>query len=116
LPHPPQQAPAPAPSSSFTTGVDTDLCQFGVCEGGHLTQLNARGWFMGCPFPGDLFAQFSKLQGLYLSYNSLTVGQAMHSRCHRESQQQLRLRLPAGQTCGLCGAVCQASGHLHCPT
>jgi hypothetical protein len=28
---------------------------------------------MACPFPGDLFAQFEKLQGLYLSYNNFTV-------------------------------------------
>lgn len=30
-------------------------------------------WGMSCPFPGDLFAQFTKLQYLYASYNAFTV-------------------------------------------
>ncbi|KAI3435743.1 hypothetical protein D9Q98_001801 [Chlorella vulgaris] len=57
-----------APASS----LDTDLCQFGMCSNGSLVQLNARGWFMECPFPGDLFAQFTHMQYLYLSYNDFT--------------------------------------------
>ena len=28
---------------------------------------------MSCPFPGDLFAQFERLQGLYVSFNQFTV-------------------------------------------
>lgn len=34
----------------------------------------AADWGLSCPFPGDLFAQFERLQGLYLSFNNLTVG------------------------------------------
>lgn len=34
----------------------------------------AADWGLSCPFPGDLFAQFERLQGLHLSFNNLTVG------------------------------------------
>ncbi|PRW58131.1 putative inactive leucine-rich repeat receptor kinase IMK2 [Chlorella sorokiniana] len=52
--------------------VDTDLCQFGACEDGSLVQLDLEGFFMSCPFPGDLFAQFTKLQTLLAGWNSFT--------------------------------------------
>ncbi len=39
-----------------------------------LTLLLAAGWNMACPFPGDLFAQFERLQGLFVSFNQFTVG------------------------------------------
>lgn len=35
--------------------------------------VRCAGWFMECPFPGDLFAQFTHMQYLYLSYNDFTV-------------------------------------------
>lgn len=41
---------------------------------GRLVRLVSAGWNLTCPFPGDLFARFNKLQGLFLSYNQLSVG------------------------------------------
>lgn len=35
--------------------------------------LPPAGFFMSCPFPGDLFAQFPKLQTLLAGWNSFTV-------------------------------------------
>ncbi len=34
------------------------------------------GFFMSCPFPGDLIAQFTKLQTLLAGWNSFTVSRA----------------------------------------
>jgi hypothetical protein len=59
---------------------------------------------MSCPFPGDLFVQFTKLQYLYLSYNALTV-RACSSRS--ASPRRLAIRQHAAMqalTAGTCDA------------
>ncbi|KAL4419313.1 hypothetical protein ABPG77_006001 [Micractinium sp. CCAP 211/92] len=67
------EAGVPADKLANHTVVETDLCRIGgVCSAGHLTQLNARGWYMRCPFPGDLFARFPQLRAMYLSWNELS--------------------------------------------
>lgn len=64
LPLPPQTKPgAPVP-------VETNLCELGsVCEEGRLVGFHAQGWYMTCPFPGDLFAGFPRLRGLWANWN-----------------------------------------------
>ncbi|KAL4423669.1 hypothetical protein ABPG75_000970 [Micractinium tetrahymenae] len=71
--HAATEAGVPADKLANHTVVQTDLCRIGgVCSAGHLMQLNARGWYMKCPFPGDLFARFPQLRALYLSWNELS--------------------------------------------
>lgn len=54
---------APAP-------IVTDLCELGsVCEEGRLVGFHAQGWYLTCPFPGDLFAGFPRLRGLWANWN-----------------------------------------------